>query len=326
MDARRGLLVLWIAAALLGSGCASSPWASAPSAGAVSITRNPDAGASEKQGPSAGPAATGPLAAGPAAGQSARQVDPREVDQLVAQVAAAERLDPAVREQLARDLRQTDPALWPAFVQQFRASLAFRRAREERDRAAAGGVVRAAGDGGRGTGREGLVSKPSDGVTPASANQPAEAMVTDQPAALRRSTAPERSGEDTGVVHAAAFLEVADRRETKIESPESRVQSREPRVESQESIAASRERPVKSEGPGLPPLTLDSQPSTLDWQKRLSAAIAALESELRDAPQSAPGVDLQARLRMLYLLADRREDALRPIPSAPPAVQEFWSQ
>jgi hypothetical protein len=29
---------------------------------------------------------------------------------------------------------------------------------------------------------------------------------------------------------------------------------------------------------------------------------------------------------MLYLLADRREDALRPIPSAPPAVQEFWSQ
>jgi len=63
-----------------------------------------------------------------------------------------------------------------------------------------------------------------------------------------------------------------------------------------------------------------------DWRKALAAAIAGLEAELRDAPQSASVVELQARLRMLYLLGERREDALRPIPCASPTVQEFWSQ
>ena len=29
---------------------------------------------------------------------------------------------------------------------------------------------------------------------------------------------------------------------------------------------------------------------------------------------------------MLYLLAGRREDALQPIPGAPPAEQEFWTK
>ncbi len=31
-------------------------------------------------------------------------------------------------------------------------------------------------------------------------------------------------------------------------------------------------------------------------------------------------------MRMLYLLAGRRDDAVQPIPSAPPADQEFWSK
>jgi hypothetical protein len=103
--------------------------------------------------------------------------------------------------------------------------------------------------------------------------------------------APERPNPDRGVIQAAAFSEVTERRDQ----------------------------------PG-PTAAADDPHGRENWQERLSAAIAGLESELRDAPPSAPGVDLQARLRMLYLLADRRDDALRPIPSAPPAVQEFWSQ
>ena len=41
-------------------------------------------------------------------------------------------------------------------------------------------------------------------------------------------------------------------------------------------------------------------------------------------PGAQAEMDLQSRLRMLYLIAGRREDALRPISSAA-AVQEFWS-
>ena len=62
------------------------------------------------------------------------------------------------------------------------------------------------------------------------------------------------------------------------------------------------------------------------WRDRLAATIAALEAEAREVPRSPLETDLQARLRLLYLVANRREDALRPITSAPPTVQEFWTQ
>ena len=303
---------------------------------------NPGAAPGEKKGPSASPSATGSVATGLAAGQPAPQVDPGEVDQLVAQVAAAEKLDPAVREQLGRDLRQTDPALWPAFVQQFRASLAYRRAREERERATAGGVESQQS---RAESQERRVKSGESRAESQERRLESEER-REKPPALDAHLSPFRSqlstlnSPRTGVVQAAAFSEVAESRESRVESREPKVESREPkvesresRVESQESRAKSQEQRGKREEPSSQLATLNSQLSTpdsplstLDWQKRLSVAIAALESELRDAPQSAPAVDLQARLRMLYLLADRREDALRPIASAPPAVQEFWSQ
>ncbi len=62
------------------------------------------------------------------------------------------------------------------------------------------------------------------------------------------------------------------------------------------------------------------------WRESLATAIQGLESELRGSPRSHAEVDLQARLRLLYLLADRRGDALKPIASAPASAQEFWSQ
>ncbi len=228
-------------------------------------------------------------------------MDAREVDQLVAQVAAADKLDAAAREQLAGDLRQTDPSLWPFFVQQFRATLALRRAKEAKDRAAASvaavgsakpgpSSARSAADGDsreRATFGFGATS-----VGPLARTSPAET-----PARSRRPTG------EAGPAQ-AAYVETADRRnEAGDETAVGPV-----RTGSQRTAAAR-----------------DSQEGG-NWQERLSTTIAALEAELHDAPQSAAAADMHARLRMLYLLADRREDALRPIPSAPPAVQEFWSQ
>ena len=46
-------------------------------------------------------------------------------------------LDPAARDSLMADLKQTDPALWPLMMQQFRAYAAYRRQAEQRDKAAA---------------------------------------------------------------------------------------------------------------------------------------------------------------------------------------------
>jgi hypothetical protein len=57
----------------------------------------------------------------------------------------------------------------------------------------------------------------------------------------------------------------------------------------------------------------------------LSRTIAALEKEVQDAPQSASAAKAQLQLRMLYLAAGRRNDALRALPGLPANEQDFWS-
>ena len=51
-----------------------------------------------------------------------------------------------------------------------------------------------------------------------------------------------------------------------------------------------------------------------------------MEAAAPGNPKTADELAQQARLRMLYVLAGRRDDALKPIPSAPPAMQEFWTK
>jgi hypothetical protein len=64
------------------------------------------------------------------------------------------------------------------------------------------------------------------------------------------------------------------------------------------------------------------------WQVMLAATIRSLEESLA-APSPADGspdvAQRQAQLRMLYLLAGRRDDALRPIAEAEPEVRQFWT-
>ena len=65
--------------------------------------------------------------------------------------------------------------------------------------------------------------------------------------------------------------------------------------------------------------------SESDWQGHLTAAIHSIELESKAGSKNESDVALQARLRMLYLLAGRRDDAMRPLPAAPQAAQDYWS-
>ena len=56
--------------------------------------------------------------------------------------------------------------------------------------------------------------------------------------------------------------------------------------------------------------------------RHLTAAIRSIELESKAGSRNESDIALQARLHMLYLLAGRRDDALRPLPAAPPAAQE----
>ena len=57
----------------------------------------------------------------------------------------------------------------------------------------------------------------------------------------------------------------------------------------------------------------------------LTEAIRAIELDSKAGSKKRSDVALQARLRMLYLLAGRRDDAMRPLPAAPQAAQDYWS-
>ena len=65
--------------------------------------------------------------------------------------------------------------------------------------------------------------------------------------------------------------------------------------------------------------------SEADWKNHLTEAIRSIELESKAGSKSESDIALQARLRMLYLLAGRRDDAMRPLPAAAPAAQDYWS-
>jgi hypothetical protein len=64
------------------------------------------------------------------------------------------------------------------------------------------------------------------------------------------------------------------------------------------------------------------QPSE-EWQVMLGATIRSLEAKLADAPEGDDKLRREALLRLLYLVADRLDDAARPVPAGK-TEQQFW--
>ena len=255
-------------------------------------------------------------------GTSPRQPDARAMQEVIAQVQELGVLDPAAREQLLENLHETPPELWPLVVQQFRAAVAYRRQAEANETAQlpcpapAGtppqGMCSIQGDYlpspfGRGDGDEGG----SCGRGPVSKSHSENAAC---PAAspLGDRVGPLPTSVDGCLAAAVAPAIGPDGTESPLL----------PTRDSRPSAAAQ------------PPLEPDSRVVTAsyelqpadDWQQHVAEAVRALESELGRAPQSDDDVARHARLRMLCLIAGRREEALRPIPAIAPSAQDFWSK
>jgi hypothetical protein len=58
----------------------------------------------------------------------------------------------------------------------------------------------------------------------------------------------------------------------------------------------------------------------------LAGAITALEATLQEPVKNAADAPRHAQLRLLYLAAGRREDALRPIAGLSPTEQDYWDK
>jgi hypothetical protein len=80
------------------------------------------------------------------------------------------------------------------------------------------------------------------------------------------------------------------------------------------------DRPAAESGGVGNPLSSDAT-----WQQLVDSAIKKLEKAKARRIDSEVREEDEARLRMLYVIANRRDDAVRHIASLEPEMQEFWS-
>ncbi len=202
-----------------------------------------------------------PVSASRTAGTAASSPTPAQANaesmqDIMAELQCLGTLDPAARDKLMEDLRQSDPSLWPLVMQQFRATLAYRRRAAERT----GATERL----------ERLPAIDNVAAAPVAMSSEAVPAMLDPPPATRLPTSP---------------------------TPPNQV------------MQVSYAEPVANDG-----------------RQRLAEAIEALEAEVPPNPTTPAEIAQHARLRMLYAAVGRREDALRPIPGAPPESQQFMAK
>lgn len=318
-----------------GSGCAVSPWQAAPAVTTAATTAgdnaspgSPPAANAAATLPAAAAQPTTPAAAGPQTTASTPAAkprpDPQAIDDLIAKIAERESLDGAARARLAEDLRQTDPALWPALMQYFQAALAYRRQAEQRETTA---ELRAETQ----ERRSKIPSSVSDQEAAPPAPLPGDSRATEAPAQTARAESrPTRNrGRSTVRLPPVAPEECEA---TTPERPSRLASDHAARPAKEEQPSEKVEARGVSHGAVTPEGVVQASyvaPGAADpnqWQDRLESAIKLLEAEARQSPRTSAEVASQARLRLLYLAAGRRDDALRPLASVSPAMQDSWSQ
>lgn len=242
----------------------------------------------------------------------------RELIALVDDVAATARLSESARHQLLDDLRQTAPGLRPLLLQQVRASLAFQQHGTATDPGAET--------------PDDAATEPSDRERPAST--PGQVAATES---APRAGGDQRVTDDRLAMHARDPEDdshVTDERLAKDSRQVDRndlvhVALRHDAVP--DAVTSADNRQVKTDAAAIPqpserPAESASKSSSDEFSQELAGLIARIESRTREAPEDARDVARSAKLRLLYLAAGRRDDALRPMTGISAAQQDFWTE
>ena len=286
-------------------------------------------------GQSAAAKAPAPLQAGANAATPSTAKNPSaaptpSLQQVMAEIESLGDVSPEVQKRLLEDLRQSDPALWPLMTQQIRATLAYQKeqaakagasppAAQTQQLAAAPSapIAKAPSNSQRQTAARGAIepqtiqpqSNPPQAIQPQpngqQPNEPAAPLARQAtpgvaPAQPGAAPIPAAANQPSAIATAGA-VQVASFEQPAPKQAEAK----------QPAAKAAAAQPPASEG---------------DWGAPLAAAIAALESQTREPARDDESTARHAHLRMLYLAAGRRDDALRPIPGLPPAQQDYWSK
>lgn len=281
------------------------------------------------------------------------------LETVAAELQSLEGVDPTVKRQLLADLQQTDPSLWPMMLQTFRAGMKYRERTEKPQAAVAESTAARRSNTSSGAEWKSPTNE-SEVATSIAANKPslkpaAPAILptAEQSTArfvpnvdalgsslnLRGSTTPGLAFPAASLLTAA--LSEAQRRDETSAAPPSEGDDAPATNDTADDPAATEEplpvRPASFEQPlaKSPTVVRKSSPDRArnveqeksdDWNAAVAGAIASLEAETREPPRSEREVSRHAWLRMLYLAAGRRDDALKPIPGIAAAEQDFWTE
>lgn len=228
---------------------------------------------------------------------------------LAAELQATSALSPGEKQALLDDLRQSDPALWPKLVHQFRLALAYRN--------------RGEGPGARGQGNdEGSAAADSASMGKHSmADADGTSNTTAADAERTHAQPTEKSQTNTVESDKAAPSEPAlrpPRKNAEMKSDGKLAGGKS--GDDAKTKTDSKSNAAASDPPG-------SQASS-EAQLALTKAILTLEGQASHPSATSAASDLarQTQLRMLYLAAGRRDDALRPIEGLSTVQQEFWTK
>ena len=250
--------------------------------------------------------------------------DPAALAKVVAELQAIGPIDPALQTRLIEDLRQTDPAVWPTLLQTFKAGVAFKQ------RAAAAPPTSAPSAGAEKAAAADKIAEPAAPPTiPPSVLAQLRTQETTNPFAnlpldaLGGGGLAPRNGAAPGLALPTQTILQAAMAEAQRKDEE---QSRKPPTVAKVTMHLERDPEEPADKPNTSATEPEAKAETAAWRDSLQAAIAGLEAETREAPRNASEVSRHAWLRMMYLTAGRREDALKPIPGIAVAEQDFWSE
>ena len=228
------------------------------------------------------------------AAQAARDQATRanELKTMMGELQTLGALDPQSLEQLLKDLQQTDPALWPQVMQVFRTSMAYRQRMLAKQAEKTAGKNEAAAENQLADENPTTVDSSSPAAPPAVGGRQPAPLDGMLPLAQAGTQATNASGAPAATAASATGA-----------TPTGKLPP-----------AADAVRQVSYE-----------LPVSGDPKQILAKAIESLENAPADNDPAAQAAR-QVYLRMLYLAAGRRDDAVRPIEGLPASEQEFWSE
>ncbi len=215
-----------------------------------------------------------------------------EVSQFIRELENASHIDPATRSQILATALQAPPEQQSQLIRQYRALLALGQTAATQAAPAP------------------TTSQPAPSTVPATVPPPAEPAVAEKvetvvPASHNEPIEPERASDVERQLE--ALLKAMKGGKEGAPLPDAEVG------------------PSEKRSTPFPEAT-EAVSSRMTWQELVDSAIEKLEARKERKLDSELGEQDEARLRMLYLIAGRRDDAVRAISKLEPEMQEYWSK